>query len=853
MAMTSSPVMAAMTSWKAARGATPISILRAMETTTFAMPASQADTDVLVLESYPPDEISLFRLTASPDDLIVALPDGSRIRIENFDGPDGSGIEQVRFSGGVTWSKAQFDQLAAAAPILDNDAPFARSDYEFMAGSGYIVVPTASLLTNDSDGDGHALSIIAISNVSANASVILRPDGDLDLSTPEGFDGLISFTYTVSDGHGGQSTADVEVQIIPNYAPVTTAVLAPETVAEGSPWSYTFASTLFTDADNNTLHYAVTLQDGSLLPAWLSFDASSRTLSGTPPLGVTGILNLAITANDRLSLASAPLQLTVTPDNRAPVAVADTFATTRSVPLVIAPASLTANDTDPDGDPLSVTGVQNAVRGSVTIEGSGSIVFTPEAGYTGPASFSYTVSDGRGGTSTAVVSVTISPPPTGLVLLGTNLGETITGTNGNDSIEGRGGNDILFGLDGDDTFVINGNDGYDTFDGGQGIDSIRGGAGNDILGLTAATASLIGIESIDLGAGRDILRLTSASETFDLSGLVISGVEEIQGAGGHDTIIGTSQRDVINGGAGNDTLFGGDGDDDFLAAGNTGYDDFDGGIGFDRVLGAATNDTIGLLHGSLSLAGIEAIDGGDGTDVLRLLSATTLDLSGIAVTGIEEIRGSSGADVIIGTAQADRIRGGAGNDILNGGGGNDVFLVTGSSNFDEVHGGDGYNIILGSTGNDRFSFASVSGLSGIALIDGGGGIDLIQMSAGNDTLDLTGIALIGISSINMGNGHDRITGSVANDIISGGSGNDTFVFSGQFGHDTIADFQRGSKAAPIADVVEFTDGAFASFADLLAAAVQSETDTLITLSNASSVRLINTSLSSLHEDDFRLS
>jgi VCBS repeat-containing protein len=73
------------------------------------------------------------------------------------------------------------------------------------------------------------------------------------------------------------------------------------------------------------------------------------------------------------------------------------------------PAStLLANDSDADGDTLSIISVQNALHGTVQLVGS-NVVFTPEANYSGIASYTYTISDGKGGTSTAKVNIDIQP------------------------------------------------------------------------------------------------------------------------------------------------------------------------------------------------------------------------------------------------------------------------------------------------------------------------------------------------------------------------------------------------------------------------------------------------------------
>ncbi|HET9031658.1 MAG TPA: Ig-like domain-containing protein [Dokdonella sp.] len=67
-----------------------------------------------------------------------------------------------------------------------------------------------------------------------------------------------------------------------------------------------------------------------------------------------------------------------------------------------------ANDSDPDNDPLTITAVSSPAHGTAEIS-AGGISYTPMAGYSGADSFTYTISDGRGGTATASVSVTVNP------------------------------------------------------------------------------------------------------------------------------------------------------------------------------------------------------------------------------------------------------------------------------------------------------------------------------------------------------------------------------------------------------------------------------------------------------------
>ncbi len=109
-------------------------------------------------------------------------------------------------------------------------------------------------------------------------------------------------------------------------------------------------------------------------------------------------------------VANNSVNTTATLQNTPPVANDDSGSTVRDTPLAFTTAQLLGNDTDPDGGTLSVTSVQAAVNGTVTLNGN-DIVFTPADGFVGGASFTYTISDGQGGTATATVTITVSATP----------------------------------------------------------------------------------------------------------------------------------------------------------------------------------------------------------------------------------------------------------------------------------------------------------------------------------------------------------------------------------------------------------------------------------------------------------
>jgi Bacterial Ig domain len=88
--------------------------------------------------------------------------------------------------------------------------------------------------------------------------------------------------------------------------------------------------------------------------------------------------------------------------NQAPVAVDDSAQTVNGFPVTI---NVVANDSDPDGDPLTVTGVSDPPNGTAVNNGDGTVTYTPDCGFFGTDSFTYTISDGQSGSDTGLVTV----------------------------------------------------------------------------------------------------------------------------------------------------------------------------------------------------------------------------------------------------------------------------------------------------------------------------------------------------------------------------------------------------------------------------------------------------------------
>jgi parallel beta-helix repeat protein len=83
-----------------------------------------------------------------------------------------------------------------------------------------------------------------------------------------------------------------------NHAPIVATPLVDQSASENTPFTYTVPAISFTDADNDALSYSATLADGSALPTWLKFEASTQTFSGTPTSTASGTYSVLVTASD---------------------------------------------------------------------------------------------------------------------------------------------------------------------------------------------------------------------------------------------------------------------------------------------------------------------------------------------------------------------------------------------------------------------------------------------------------------------------------------------------------------------------------------------------------------------------
>ncbi len=318
----------------------------------------------------------------------------------------------------------------------------------------------------------------------AVAGLTFIADGTYVFQGPQDFHGTLTFTYAASDGAAVSDTATVTLAV----APVNDAPTAPILVDLSSPEEEPLAFTVptFADVDGDALAHTATLASGAPLPAWLAFDAATRSFSGQPPAGWSGTLDLRIAASDGRVSASDTFRLTITPVNDAPVAAPDAVAVAEDATTPNLWATLLGNDVDGDGDDLAIVGASptSVLGGTISFDAATQrLTYTADAdvldlltaGQTRTDSFTYTVSDGHGGVVTATASVTVTGVVSGLV--GGSGADVLAGTFEDDTMRGEAGDDRLWGDAGNDTLL--GGAGHDQLDGGTGRDRLEGGEGDD--------------------------------------------------------------------------------------------------------------------------------------------------------------------------------------------------------------------------------------------------------------------------------------------------------------------------------------------------------------------------------------
>lgn len=280
-----------------------------------------------------------------------------------------------------------------------NRAPTALAD---TATTTYGTQVTIQVLSNDTDPDNDLLTLI--DNTNGTNGTVSFSDSAITYKPNAGFSGEDSFSYTITDGHGHTAIGQVKVTVgaAPNRAP--TAVTDTVTTNYGEAITINVLSN-DTDPENDTL--TVT---GNTQASNGTVTRSGNTFTYTPRSGFSGADSFSYTISDgKGNSATGTVNITVGAapvDNKAPIAVNDTISTTMGVPVLV---NLLANDSDPNGDKIALKTLSNPKNGKLYRMNDSYIFYFPNAGFVGKDSFTYTITDSKGATSTASVAITVAP------------------------------------------------------------------------------------------------------------------------------------------------------------------------------------------------------------------------------------------------------------------------------------------------------------------------------------------------------------------------------------------------------------------------------------------------------------
>jgi uncharacterized repeat protein (TIGR01451 family) len=275
-----------------------------------------------------------------------------------------------------------------------------------------------NVLANDVDPDGDPLIVGAVNGMAGNVgtgvagtqggSFQIETDGSYTFDPGTDFDDLAvgelrstSIRYTTDDGNGSMVEARLTVLVTgTNDAPTSTAIPA-QTSQDTDAVTFAVAS-YFSDPDaSDTFVFSATG-----LPMGLTIDPDTGVISGIidHSASVGSPYSVEVTATDP-SGATTSQTFSWTVTNPPPTAANDAFTTAEDTPIS---DTVTANDSDPDGDTLTYSLDTAPIHGLLTFNPDGTFTYTPNLNYVGPDGFAYQVSDGEGGTATATVSLTIT-------------------------------------------------------------------------------------------------------------------------------------------------------------------------------------------------------------------------------------------------------------------------------------------------------------------------------------------------------------------------------------------------------------------------------------------------------------
>ncbi len=339
-----------------------------------------------------------------------------------------------------------------------NTTPDNTSARDDSFSTDYNTAAVFNVLQNDSYGS--ELELI-ITTAPLNGSAVVNSSNQIEYTPSTDFTGTDSFTYTINDGNGGNNSANVTVTVkeavtqtytitaslvnsgggdsYPEYkqptgghdvymkgAKVTFNGSAYESVIDNNSWSPTVYSTGWKSIPQGggssvsgsiSPNGDVTVNKEEVQTFTMTPDSGNRVkdvkVDGSSVGLLTSYTFTNVTANHTIS---AEFEAGTPPVNNVPVANSDSATVDAGQIVTI---NVLSNDSDADGDTLTIESITQGGKGNVVLSNN-SIMYTADSAEDGSDSFSYTINDGKGGSDTATVNVTINGTPEPIELLASN-------------------------------------------------------------------------------------------------------------------------------------------------------------------------------------------------------------------------------------------------------------------------------------------------------------------------------------------------------------------------------------------------------------------------------------------------
>lgn len=353
---------------------------------------------------------------------------------------------------------------------------------------------------------GEGVDTAVFDGAAADYAVTAYDDGSYTVAALSGSEGkdtlidieMLSFSDGVVDlGDGG----------VGNSAPVLHAALADILTKAGANFTVEIPANAFQDPDGDPLTYSATLEDGSDLPDWLSFDPDTLAFTVAPEAGDIGSVSVRVTASDGALTASDLFDIVVEADNTAPEAEADMATMIEGKSVLV---DVLANDVDADDDGLTLISASVASDNGTAVMEDGQLRVAYDGvdlarGETAEIQIVYMITDGA---AMAEGSLTVTVNGTWNTIRGTADRDTLWGSDSDDLFQALKGNDTIYAFGGDDT--LDGGAGKDILWGDGGADTFRfaGKNGRDaIMDFTETDGDRIDLSRIAaVSSYRDLVR-----------------------------------------------------------------------------------------------------------------------------------------------------------------------------------------------------------------------------------------------------------------------------------------------------------------------------------------------------------